>query len=312
METAKLTHTDWIKARMQGIGGSEAATVLGLNPWETPLQLYLRKTSNEEPEDKDNEAMYWGRVLEDPIAKAWAERQPEGTQVRKRNAILQHDTVPCMLANLDRTVTFPGGERHLLEVKTAGAWASSKFGPSGSDEIPSNYLCQVMHYLAVTGYDVAHLACLITGQELRTYRIERFEPFIQTLEQRLEAFWQMVQDRTPPPPTLASDVQLLWPKDSGEFIEVNPKDISMFDQRKALNDQMTELKRERQVLDDKIKMMIGCEGGVCMDGQRMASYSSGSRTSLKSSLVKAHDPELWEKCAQKSEFRTLRYHGDWK
>ena len=34
---------EWLQNRSNGIGASEAGTVLGLNPWETPYQLWRRK-----------------------------------------------------------------------------------------------------------------------------------------------------------------------------------------------------------------------------------------------------------------------------
>ena len=32
---------EWLKQRLPGIGGSEAAAVLGVCPWKSPLSLYL-------------------------------------------------------------------------------------------------------------------------------------------------------------------------------------------------------------------------------------------------------------------------------
>ena len=40
---------EWLKDRSCGIGSSEVATVLGLNPWETPLQLWRRKKGIDPP-----------------------------------------------------------------------------------------------------------------------------------------------------------------------------------------------------------------------------------------------------------------------
>ena len=38
------SHEQWLENRKGGIGSSEVATIVGLNPYETPYQLWLRKT----------------------------------------------------------------------------------------------------------------------------------------------------------------------------------------------------------------------------------------------------------------------------
>lgn len=42
---------EWLKARQKGIGGSDAASVLGISPWKTNVQLWEEKTGITEPED---------------------------------------------------------------------------------------------------------------------------------------------------------------------------------------------------------------------------------------------------------------------
>jgi len=42
--------------------------IMGVNPWRSPMDLWLEKTG-EFSDDIDNEAMYWGRTLEDVVAR---------------------------------------------------------------------------------------------------------------------------------------------------------------------------------------------------------------------------------------------------
>ena len=62
--TAGMSRQEWLRLRKEGIGGSDAGAVCGLNPYASPMSVYRDKTSDE-TEEKDNEAMRQGRDLED-------------------------------------------------------------------------------------------------------------------------------------------------------------------------------------------------------------------------------------------------------
>ena len=44
-------HTDWLKARGYGIGGSDASAILGMNPYKSNIELFEEKTGRRLPED---------------------------------------------------------------------------------------------------------------------------------------------------------------------------------------------------------------------------------------------------------------------
>ena len=68
VSTAGLDKKEWLLYRKQGIGGSDAGAICGLNSYRTAMQVYLDKTS-EEVEEIDNEAMLQGRDFEDYVAR---------------------------------------------------------------------------------------------------------------------------------------------------------------------------------------------------------------------------------------------------
>lgn len=72
--TLDMTRTEWLMDRQKGIGGSDVATILGLNKWKAPYQLWLEKTGQIEIEESDSEPAYWGNVLEEVVAKEFTER----------------------------------------------------------------------------------------------------------------------------------------------------------------------------------------------------------------------------------------------
>lgn len=91
VSTLKLDKKEWLKYRKQGIGGSDAGAVCGLNPYRTAMQVYQDKVS-EEIEEIDNEAMRQGREFEDYVARRFTEAT--GRKVRRANAMFYHEKYP--------------------------------------------------------------------------------------------------------------------------------------------------------------------------------------------------------------------------
>lgn len=179
--------------RRSYIGGGDAAAIAGVSPWGSPYSLWQMKRG-EEPEREPSERMKWGLILEAPIAQEWAQR--EGAVALRKATFRRHPSVNYVGGHPDYYARHPQDGPVVLEVKTSSA-ASDWNGPDG-DQVPVHYYLQVQHYLMVTGYDVAYLAVLLHGSELRSYRIPA-DPAVQAgLLQAYEDFWALVQSGTPP------------------------------------------------------------------------------------------------------------------
>src|SRR5690606_24085021 len=114
--TRGMDREEWLQARRRGIGGSDAAVIAGVDPFRSPIRLWMEKRG-EIQEEPAGEAAEWGLLLE-PVIAAEFERRT-GKRVRRRNAILQHPEHEWMLANIDREIV---GEDAILEIKTTSAW----------------------------------------------------------------------------------------------------------------------------------------------------------------------------------------------
>ena len=197
VETTSFSREDWLAVRKNGIGGSDAAAAVGLNPYMSPLELWLIKTGRDanlpRPDPQDtSEPVYWGTLLEPIVAASYTKQT--GNKVRRVNAVLQHPTIPFMLANVDREVV---GCRdvQLLECKTAGEFGARLW----RDSVPEYVQLQVQHQLAVTGRQAADVAVLICGQKLEVHRVARDDALIARLIELEAAFWRFVEIDTPPP-----------------------------------------------------------------------------------------------------------------
>lgn len=183
------------------IGGSACASALGESPFKTRLMLYKEMIGEVEPEDISNKpAVYWGNRLESVIADEFALRT--GKAIKVVEDTIYHPAFEYMIAHLDRGIV---GELALLECKTAGASGARFWGPDGGGkgDIPHHYYLQVMHYMAVTGFERAYVAVLIGGNDFRMYLIERDENEIARIIAGESEFMEMVRTLTPPAAVVA-------------------------------------------------------------------------------------------------------------
>ncbi|NLC40819.1 MAG: endonuclease [Clostridiaceae bacterium] len=192
INTSDLSREEWLKQRRLGIGGSDAAAIVGLDKYKSAFDVYADKLGLK-PEQPDNEAMRQGRDLEQYVAQRFMEAT--GKKVRRRNAILQHPEYPFMLANIDRWVV---GEKAGLECKTTSVLNRTKFAQG---EYTANYYVQCIHYMAVTGAERWYLAVLVLNKAFHIFEIERDEAEINALIEAEKDFWENhVMKQIPPAP----------------------------------------------------------------------------------------------------------------
>lgn len=196
VSTLDMSEEEWLQWRKKGIGGSDAAAILGLNKYKSAFTVFLEKTTNY-TERVHNDAIEAGKRLE-PVIAEWFEDKT-GLKTAKVNAILQHPEYPFMLANIDRRIV---GRSEGLEIKTASEYFKKEWE---GDEVPLPYLLQCNHYMAVTGYDAWWIAVLIGGNKLVYKKIERDEEVIRLLIEKEKEFWEQHVEANVPPEYDSSD-----------------------------------------------------------------------------------------------------------
>lgn len=292
VSTLGMSREDWLIARKGGIGGSDAAAVMGLNPYKSPVELFFEKVSDEPPEEEQSEAAYWGTVLEEPIARRYAELHPE-VRVRRNNHILVHPEHKFLFANLDREVHTDDGETYGLEIKTASLNNAKKWEDG---DVPIWYALQCQHYMNVTGWKKFVIAALIGGQTYVEREIPRDDDIIANLTAAEADFWRGVVDGRPPQwdgSKSAWDIlRELYPKSApGKEIELPPSlsvDIAMYqalnDQIKAAREAQKDTEKQLDAVKQKIAAAMGdAETGVL--GEYKVSYKS---VSVPEKVVRAY------------------------
>lgn len=213
---APTTHEEWLKARLSGIGASEAAAVIGRSPWLDNVELWRRKTGRSTaPDISCNEAVAYGHAAEAPIRELFALDYADRYEVSYGGEfdMVSNPDYPWLFSTLDgRLVEKENGRRGVLEIKTTSIVRSMQkekwWGPDGP-RIPDQYFVQVCHQLLSTGWDFAVLHAQLKfhygdgiRSERRTYFMERSE-LQDDLDFLLEAeveFWTkyVLADNQPP------------------------------------------------------------------------------------------------------------------
>ncbi len=207
---------EWLAARLEGIGASEASAAIGVSPWQSPIGLWAEKLGLTPPQ-AETLPMRIGSELEPLIARLYTEQT--GAKVRRVNMLRQHPTHPFMLASIDRRA----GKR-LVELKYS--LRGTGYGEPGTDEVPDEVLVQVLHQMAVSDVDEADVAAIIGGrQDVQIYPIRRSAEAEAAIVEREAEFWDHVQSRTEPPldgseATLRA-LAAIYPRDDGEVLEAD-------------------------------------------------------------------------------------------
>lgn len=297
--TTDMDKQSWIQERRSGIGGSDAGTIAGLNPWKSPVQLYLEKTGQiDDCCVANEEACYWGTALEDMVAREFSKRS--GLKVRRRNAILQHPEHDFMLANVDRLIV---GIEEGLECKTASFYMKDKWKDG---HVPDMYMAQIQHYMAVTGYKAWWLAVLIAGNDFRYQRVERDDEFIDMLIKLEKNFWEdnVLAGVMPEPDgtSACSDViNQMFPDGHGETVldASHEKAVKDFEEYSALEKQYKELKDEAA---NRLKMAVGDnERGLLTNHVVIWKPVTSKRIDTK--RLKAEQPSVFNQYANESSYR---------
>lgn len=213
--------------RPDSIGGSDAPALVMCDDYRQPLDVYHAKIGRfveiDDLEDRV-EAVRWGNLLEDIIAKEWSHRHHK--EVARVQDLLRHPDpgLSFMTGNIDRRLV---NKDEGLEIKARGLFAASDYGPSGTDQVKESDIIQCQHYMAITGWSVWNMAVLIGGQELRSYVIPRDNSLISNLEDTETAFWGNVQARTPPEllynhRSTVDILKKMYPGSNGQVVELGP------------------------------------------------------------------------------------------
>lgn len=299
--TAGMSNKEWLTLRKIGIGGSDAGSICGLNPFGSPMKVYYDKTSSE-VEELDNEAVRQGHDLEDYVAQRFMEAT--GLKVRRSNFMYQSIENPFMIADIDRLVA---GEDAGLECKTASAYHADKWKDG---EIPLHYIMQCYHYMAVTGKRTWYIAAVILGREFIYRKLVWEDALIAQLIAVEKNFWENYVAAGVLPPPDGSDIyneilnEYFHSARKGSTINLTGFDDKL-NRRAEIMEQINKLQQEQNSIEQEVKLYMQDNEFAVSDHYRV-SWSSVESTRLDTKRIKEEHPEIYRDYTKQSVSRRFQ------
>lgn len=178
---------EWHEFRAQGIGASEAPTIMWENPYESPFSLWRRKTGRAGAKTQ-TAAMAHGKNTEQVARDAYCAET--GDFMPPACGI--HDEFDWMRASFDGI-----NGKTILEVKCPSEIQNHLTAREG--QVPDHYLAQVQHQLAVSGADLCHFWSFFEGKGALV-EVKPQAEYIKELIATEKTFWQWVMDDKYPMP----------------------------------------------------------------------------------------------------------------
>lgn len=309
VSTKGMPRKEWLSVwRPKGLGGSDIAGVLNINPkYTNPLKVYISKV--EPVEEESSEAAEWGTALEPVIRNKFKEKHPE-LKVRQSHFMWQHPEFPFMVANVDGFIYDPEKGWGVLEIKTASEYLLKKWSAEDG-KIPEEYYVQAQHYLAVFGLKWGYFAALIGGNKYREFYFERDEELIESLIILEKDFWENHVLALSPPELDGSEASENLLKKMYAAEEALPADeVKILDSEAGkLLEQLDYAKEQKQQYEEmekeakhKLQSMLG-QYQVAAFKDRKITWKASSRTNFDTKSLKKDHPEIYNKYVWKSESR---------
>lgn len=269
---------EWLEARRKGIGGSDAAAILGLSRYRSAIDVWEDKLGLA-PERPQTPAMAWGLRLEDAIATAYTEAT--GRRVRKAGGIRRahHVTDYPMIASIDRLSA--DGER-VVELKKKRTADDLDDNASPEKRVPADWYVQTQHYLEVVDREVADVAILVGGTEFRIIEIPRDRDFGADLRVEEGTFWREYVEKEVQPPVTADDLDFLsrkYPRSVDEEKVATPELAALVDEILAIDVTADGLEREKKDLRAKIEEYLG-DAAKLLTPRATVSWKTQERTTV--------------------------------
>lgn len=308
-DTKQLTHDEWLEVRKQGIGGSEAGAVLGLNPYSSAYSVYHEKLSLVAPFE-GNAKTRLGTDLEEYVAKRFCEimaERGEPKKVKRVNAVLRSVEYPFMIADVDRMLV---GENVGLECKTTTNNDNYDFD---AGEYPTYWYCQVQHYMAVMEAEKWYICVLdLSSGRVSIIEVKRNEGDIESLIEGERKFWEEnIQNRICPAPNGSERCEDIIKEKYPQADEELPTvDLMAYEGQMSrltkVKERISELDAEKSKIEQTLKEALG-EAPRGEYGLYTVTFKNSISQRLDSKKLKAERPEIYDEYARESTTRRFLF-----
>lgn len=313
--TKGMTKEQWLLERRNGIGGSDAGAVMGLNKWASPLTVYLdKKGLNHFAGNQSTERGSW---LEEPIREK--AKEALGVMIEECPYMFTSATHPFMSANIDGLV-YIQEEKEINGISLSGLGGheikTTQRGDGFSEhEVPDSYFAQVQHYMAVLDLPWFILsAYCIDRHAFCHYVIQRDDAFISRLIEAEKDFWENFIEKgiMPAPSGIDAESDAINALFTGcaTTLILDSEAESMSAEYLLINSQMKDLEKRKTQLCESLKLKIIAQQkdevskAQAIAGNYKISFSKSVRRSVDTDRLKKDG--LYEQYCKESESSMFR------
>jgi len=208
------SYDEWIQFRTRGLGASEIGTLMGVNSWKSPAELYYQKIGLIPQKVDQNIPMFMGTILEKTVAEIFEYWDGDDASMLKNYEIqtkvrtlyepvgyVVNPQYPHLFFSPDRlqikskNLRIRDGRINLenveavIEIKTISGWSSKQW----EGGIPPSYYLQLQTYLMGLGIDTGYLVALEDGRNLKVHKFDRDQEMIDMIGRVTADFWSCVE-----------------------------------------------------------------------------------------------------------------------
>lgn len=301
-KTKNMSREEWLQWRCRGIGGSDVSIIAGINKFKSVYELWMEKTGQIETAETESENAHFGSVLEEVVKKEFMERT--GLKVRAKHMLLQSEAYPFMIADLDGVIN-DNGEFYVFEAKTASEFKKEAW----EQGVPPEYMLQIQHYMAVTGFKKTFIAALIGGNHFVYYEVERDEVLIEGIIAMEKYFWEVnvLQGVEPEADGSEATTRFLnekYNESNGETVQLPDEALTILSRYDRVSSRIDELNKAKASLSNQLKAYLeDNEYGIV--GDRKVSWKTIYKQDLDKKRLKEEQPDLYKEYSSRSSYRRL-------
>lgn len=294
---------DSAQTRRHYVGGGNIAAVLGISPFQTPLQAWHGIMGTLPNIDDDLDRFFRRRKAVEPFAaEVLAQR---GFKVIKQNIRHKDHEFPFFKAEIDAEID----ECRNVEFKSVHPMAAKGWGEDGSDQFPDYVNAQIQFGLGVNKAKSAFAMAVIGFDEERLYPVERDEDLIAGIRHHAQQWWEKyVVTDSPPPVTTVDDVLLFTTPVEGavcnaEDLGIEAEVKELIEAKQALRDQ----EQQYEALHAKVKIYMNEATILQLDGKPVATWKPQTSNRLDTKSIREAHPDLAAEFTKPSTSRVFRF-----
>ena len=289
-----MEKNNWLAERKKGICGTDITAIMGMNPYVTPLQVFLDKTNQREPIE-ENLYMKIGTALEPLVAEMFG-KETGYKVINPEEMIYIKDEI--FRGTPDRF--YEHGTRNILECKTTKKYI---------DNPETHHILQAEWYAGILMIPFA-VAYIDGSHSFKHWEFEPDKTLIKLMQDRATEFWENhVLTGIPPEAMTLHDTKLLYPFSTEKQIETVYNSVLACQEYREIGTQIKELEEKQNAVRLQLEKAIGDAEALLYDGKPILTYKSCLTNRLDITALKAALPDIYKDYTKQISSRKFLVKG---